>query len=365
MDRENMNYKNHPMMTLAARDRATQSERPPTAAAPAPLVKCDEPPRRAVKITLILLRDAFGSALFLPPMQRISDKLTLVPALLATPAEIRAMREAALRLAAAHGFKGALVFQFALSPENSEFLVLEATAALTLENHLMAHAVRYAVAGVALQLELGQSLSGAVNARTGLSAALMPRPDCFAVCDGTRIHYGANLPAAVMPAMGQRILTQSGADKAMHYALDILSAARRELTAGCRAVHINRARKWGFSDAQIKRLCGRPPKKQPDFAVADAAFGTSNGSGPLYLTHNGRNEAQFSAKPRLLLIGGPVEKDPHLCGLAAEARRKGYEISLMSPEVTAADIDRHYVTPLTEESKKAVLRAERPQWVEE
>jgi hypothetical protein len=324
--------------------------------------------RAAVKLTLIMLRDASGSVLFLPPMQIISENAVLIPAVLATKAELTALKEAAARLACRFNHIGSLVFRFALCRENSEFIMLEATAALTLENLLSAYAMRYALSGVTLQLELGQTLAKAVNTYTGLSAALIPRIDYFALCNESRICYASNLPAAVFSLWGEEALTMETAnsdiDGALKYAVETLRETGERLSepGGCAAL-ISRARGVGFSKKQIESLTGCKMKlEKSGFLCADAGFGEAV---TYYMTSGGRGAAHRTDKPRLLLLNSSAGNEPAVIAKTEEAQGKGYDVVLLSPEITAAPVRRHYAAQVTEESKAAAERAEKPDWVEE
>jgi hypothetical protein len=322
----------------------------------------------SVQLRLILLRDTEGSILFLPPLQDIVDHALLAPAVPVTKTELTAMREAALYLANRHNHVGSMIFRFLLNTENSEFTMIEAASELSLDILLSTYAMRYALAGISMQLELGIPLAKAINTHTGLSAALLPRLDYFTVCSGTRNSYASNLPAAVFAALGENALTMEtenrNMDKSLKYALELLQETKYKLTVPDeRAAQIKNACRYGFSKEMIETLTGRKMKLvKTGFICADAGFANAV---TYYSSYGCRNETPPPAKPRLLLINDSVENDALLISKTIAAQDMGSEVSLLSPDITAAPVDRHYAALVSAETKTAVQRAENPTWTEE
>ncbi len=149
---------------------------------------------------------------------------------------------------------------------------------------------------------------------------------------------------------------------------------------------LQRAKKWGFSDARIAELCNTTEEAvrrarlhrgvAPVFKMVDTCAAEFEAYTPyLYSTYGDEDEAPPTAKPKVVILGGGpnrigqgIEFD-YCCVQASFAlREEGYETITVNcnPETVSTDYDtsdRLYFEPLTLEDASAIIEREKPRGV--
>jgi carbamoyl-phosphate synthase large subunit len=167
-----------------------------------------------------------------------------------------------------------------------------------------------------------------------------------------------------------------------------ISLARTEisLAAGLAPDALRKAKRFGFSDAQLGALSGQTEDQvraaranagvTPVFKTVDTCAAEFEAYTPYYYsTYEEESEVRDSSKPKVMILGsGPnrigqgIEFD-YCCVHASFALRDaGYETIMVNcnPETVSTDYDtsdRLYFEPLTFEDVMAIVEAERPEGV--
>ncbi|MCL2545643.1 MAG: hypothetical protein FWE06_00415 [Oscillospiraceae bacterium] len=351
-------------------------------------------------ITLIQLRDSNGSVAWLCPAEQIDYDRAIVPALTMSPHDLALLRADAIQVSERENLCGATVFRYAIVFDSHEFLLLAHSQELCAETLLVAQAQQVDLATLSQRLKDGATLwdiqneghvfppnldylavlnDGMFSISNQLGKALLNAArhtgglfdvNVRRLSDGALVHHCKHsLPhAAELLRRGlydiEQVRRMTGIDTIYIQVLLELLYAQRELIASRDAAAISVALKLGFSVQDIEALIGDTPRHQkPGYRRANvhstAATGVTTSADYFYPISGTRNEVKHSDKPRVLLLGHR-NYEPLIVNAVTELHRRGYEASLLSPYLTAADIRRHYVEPITPDSVKSVADAERP-----
>ncbi|MFA4986456.1 MAG: carbamoyl-phosphate synthase (glutamine-hydrolyzing) large subunit [Candidatus Brocadiia bacterium] len=125
-----------------------------------------------------VVRDSNGTALTICNMENLDpmgihtgESIVVTPSQTLTNEEYHSLREASIRIASYLGIVGECNVQFALSPQTSEFRVIEINARLSRSSALASKATGYPLAFVSTKLALGYALSEIENSVTRASKA--------------------------------------------------------------------------------------------------------------------------------------------------------------------------------------------------
>ena len=135
------------------------------------------------------VRDEAGNALAVCSMENIDpmgvhtgDSVVVSPALTLTDKEWEMLRTASLKIVDTLDIRGACNVQFALSPDGSEYFVIEVNPRASRSSALASKATGYPIARMAAKIALGLELTEMANPVTGAGSALSePALDYVAV----------------------------------------------------------------------------------------------------------------------------------------------------------------------------------------
>lgn len=126
-----------------------------------------------------VIRDAFGNALAVCSMENVDgmgihtgDSIVVAPTLTLTDSQWQRLRSSALRIVEGLGIEGACNVQFALSPDGSDYAVIEVNPRASRSSALASKATGYPIARMAARIALGHSLAEMTNPVTGRGSAL-------------------------------------------------------------------------------------------------------------------------------------------------------------------------------------------------
>ncbi len=106
------------------------------------------------------------------------DSIVVAPSQTLTAEESRMLRAASIRIIRALGIKGGCNIQFALNPENSEYVVIEVNPRVSRSSALASKATGYPIARVTAKIAVGLNLDEIVNSVTkNTSACFEPAID--------------------------------------------------------------------------------------------------------------------------------------------------------------------------------------------
>jgi len=176
----------------------------------------------------------------------------------------------------------------------------------------------------------------------------------------------------------------------VHNIREILEMETEIAAAGCKGPlseeQLRRAKRWGFSDAQIGALTGSDELQvrkrraalgiEPVYKLVDTCAAEFEAYTPYYYsTYESEDESRPSDKPKVLIIGGGpnrigqgIEFD-YCCVHASLALRElGYETIMVNsnPETVSTDYDisdRLYFEPLTFEDVLNIVEREQPEGI--
>ena len=126
-----------------------------------------------------VLRDAYGNRLCVCSMENIDpmgvhtgDSVVVAPVLTLTDAQWQRLRSAALDIVDALDIRGACNVQFAISPDSSEYVIIEVNPRASRSSALASKATGYPIARMAAKIALGKALTEMPNPVTGTGSAL-------------------------------------------------------------------------------------------------------------------------------------------------------------------------------------------------
>ena len=126
-----------------------------------------------------VLRDAQGNRLCVCSMENLDpmgvhtgDSVVVAPVLTLTDAQWQRLRSAALDIVDALDIRGACNVQFAISPDSSEYVVIEVNPRASRSSALASKATGYPIARMAAKIALGKALTEMPNPVTGTGSAL-------------------------------------------------------------------------------------------------------------------------------------------------------------------------------------------------
>ena len=136
-----------------------------------------------------VIRDGAGNSLAVCSMENIDpmgvhtgDSIVVSPVLTLTDREWQMLRSAALKIVGVLDIRGACNVQFALSPDGSEYNVIEVNPRASRSSALASKATGYPIARMAAKIALGMNLTEMANPVTGAGSALSePALDYVAV----------------------------------------------------------------------------------------------------------------------------------------------------------------------------------------
>ena len=286
-----------------------------------------------------VMRDADDTCIAVCGMENVDplgihtgDSIVVAPIQTLTDQVHQRLRSAALAIIRALGVEGGCNVQFALSPDASEYAVIEVNPRVSRSSALASKATGYPIARVAAQIAVGRRLAEIPNVVTGTTVAAfepaldyvvvkLPRfPfDKFPTADrslgsqmkatGEVMAIDRTFGAALNKAL--RSLEQAGAGP---LAEDPAWAAKLASLAGPEALR----RFLAPSDDRLWRILALMRRDAPDEAIRDAT-----GISPWFLAEMRRNvdlEAEVrTAGPRLTDVA-----DADAASLLATAKRAGF-----------------------------------------
>lgn len=126
-----------------------------------------------------VVRDGAGNALAVCSMENVDgmgihtgDSIVVAPTLTLTDGQWQRLRSSALRIVEALRIEGACNVQFALSPDGSDYAVIEVNPRASRSSALASKATGYPIARMAAKIALGHSLAEMANPVTGQGSAL-------------------------------------------------------------------------------------------------------------------------------------------------------------------------------------------------
>ena len=127
-----------------------------------------------------VLRDIYGNRLCVCSMENIDpmgvhtgDSVVVAPVLTLRDTQWQRLRSAALEIVDALDIRGACNVQFAISPDSSEYVIIEVNPRASRSSALASKATGYPIARMAAKIALGKSLTEMPNPVTGTGSALM------------------------------------------------------------------------------------------------------------------------------------------------------------------------------------------------
>lgn len=141
------------------------------------------------EIEVEVVRDHAGNSLAVCSMENVDpmgvhtgDSIVVSPVLTLTDKEWQMIRTAALKIVGVLDIRGACNVQFALSPDGSEYYVIEVNPRASRSSALASKATGYPIARMAAKIALGMNLTEMANPVTGAGSALSePALDYVAV----------------------------------------------------------------------------------------------------------------------------------------------------------------------------------------
>src|SRR5579875_3845743 len=390
-----------------------------------------------------VMRDAADTCITICNMENIDpmgvhtgDSIVVAPSQTLSDRDYQRLRSAALRIIRALGIEGGCNVQFALDPASDQYYVIEVNPRVSRSSALASKATGYPIARVAAKIAIGKRLHEIPNAVTQRTTAAfepaldylvvkIPRwPfDKFATGDrtlGTQMKatgevmaIDRSFEAALQKAVrslefGGRSLLWEASDwageagrAALRRDLSIDEVARRTridrffiakiaaiidterqlLGSPLTPALLRKAKRQGFSDAQIGRLADLLPDQvralrhtwgiRPVYKMVDTCAAEFEAATPyFYSTYETENEAPPEPRPKAIVLGsGPIRIGQGIefdyCSVhAAEALRASGIESIMvnnNPETVSTDFDastRLYCEPLDEECVRDVIENE-------
>jgi carbamoyl-phosphate synthase large subunit len=357
---------------------------------------------------LEVMCDARGNAVVVCSIENLDpmgvhtgDSWTIAPQQTLPDTVYQQLREAAFATARAVGVAtGGANVQFAVSPDASDFRVIEMNPRVSRSSALASKATGFPIAKLAALLAVGFTLDELPNDITGkTTAAFEPALDYVAIkaprfdfekFPGAPRRLGAEMRSVgealglgrtfaeaflkasagrevapvVIPADDDELLARAAEPVPERWDL-LLECARRGLEPP--GIHPYFAARLGEVAARAE------PKGKPIRLAVDSCAGEFEARTPYYyVTHEGADEGPPpSGKAVIVLGGGPnrigqaIEFD-YCCVHAAQALRKlGYEAVLLNsnPETVSTDYDtsdRLYLEPLVEQNVLEVCELEQP-----
>ncbi|MDR2200269.1 MAG: carbamoyl-phosphate synthase large subunit [Deltaproteobacteria bacterium] len=147
------------------------------------------------EMELEMIRDKAGNAVIVCGIENVDpmgvhtgDSVTVAPIQTLTDVEYQAMRDEALRVAAAVGLNGGCNIQFAVDPKTGRRVVIEMNPRVSRSSALASKATGFPIARVAAKLAVGYFLSELKNGITGKSACFEPALD-YCVVKAPRFNF--------------------------------------------------------------------------------------------------------------------------------------------------------------------------------
>ncbi len=375
-----------------------------------------------------------GESIVVAPAQTLSDR------------DHQVLRDAALRIVRALKIEGGCNVQFYFNQETGQYGVIEVNPRLSRSSALASKATGYPIARVAAKIALGKTLDGIRNPITGTAAAFEPALDYIVTkmpkwpfekfrgsdrrvgtqmkSTGEAMAIGRTFEESLMKAIRGLDLKEPKIEKPEEHLFPptdlrvfaVLEAFRRgagvgqlrEKTGintwflgkmkkivemekevrerGLEPEAVRRAKRMGFSDAQIGKLVGKGEgevrgfRKEngviPAYKTVDSCAGEFEAITPyFYSTYEDENEATGMDGRKVLIIGsGPIRigqgiEFDYCCSQAAMALRRIGIHSIMvnnNPETMSTDFDssdRLYFEALTFEDVMNIVENEKPEGV--
>jgi carbamoyl-phosphate synthase large subunit len=391
-----------------------------------------------------VVRDRFDNCIVVCNMENLDpmgihtgESIVVAPSQTLSNREYHSLRELAIRTVRHLGVVGECNIQFAVDPKTGAYRVIEVNARLSRSSALASKATGYPLAFIAAKLGLGHSLARLPNAITRATMACFePALDYVVVkaprWDLQKFRGASHSIGSSMKSVGEVMAIGRSFEEALQKALRMLGtqipafsgvegilkeptperiyAALEALRRGYgieqihRLSHIDRwflqklrnivdlekspdlrrAKRAGFSDAQIASLKNTTPEKIREEREAAGIvpcvkqIDTLAGEYPaqtnyLYLTYNGAEDDVAEPLENAVMvlgsgayrIGSSVEFDWCAVNAVQALRRLGYKTIMVNhnPETVSTDYnecDRLYFEEITLESVLEIYRRERP-----
>ncbi|HKB28611.1 MAG TPA: carbamoyl-phosphate synthase large subunit, partial [Candidatus Limnocylindrales bacterium] len=308
-----------------------------------------------------VMRDAADTCIAVCSMENVDplgvhtgDSIVVAPVQTLTDAVHQRLRSAALTIIRALGVEGGCNVQFALSPDSTEYVVIEVNPRVSRSSALASKATGYPIARVAAQIAIGRLLADIPNVVTGTTVAAFEPALDYVVVKLPRFPFD-KFPAAdrslgsQMKATGEVMAIDRTFGSALNKALRGLEQAG----AGPLAEHPAwqptldalardpkpEALRWFLvpSDSRLWRILGLLRR-----GVAEPAIQAATGISPWFIAELGRNVA---VEGELRALGSRILNAPAdgvVAASLATAKRFGFgdvEIAGLAGErVTAAGI---------------------------
>jgi carbamoyl-phosphate synthase large subunit len=230
-----------------------------------------------------VVRDRFDNCVTVCNMENVDpmgihtgESIVVAPSQTLTNTEYHMLREVAIRIVRDLGIVGECNVQFALSPSNLDYRVIEVNARLSRSSALASKATGYPLAHIAAKLSLGYALTELTNSITGATTACfepaldyvvvkMPRWDLLkfrmisrSIGSGMKsvgevMAIGRNFEEALQKALRMLEIGVSGLACEEHFRFDDLAKELREPTHE-RIFAVAQALREGFSIEQVHDL---------------------------------------------------------------------------------------------------------------
>ena len=375
-----------------------------------------------------------GESIVIAPAQTLSDK------------DHQVLRDAAIKIVRALGVEGSCNVQFAFNQHTGEFTVIEVNPRLSRSSALASKATGYPIARVATKIALGKTLDEIKNPITHTAGAFEPALDYVVTkiprwpfekfrgsdrtlgtqmkSTGEAMAIGRTFEESLMkairgldikeprienpeehlcPATDWRVFavfeafrrgasveglnSKTSINPWFLWKIKGLVEAEKEIAQkGLGKGIVLKAKRLGFSDAQIGRLVGKTElevrsfRKEngvlPTYKIVDSCAGEFEAVTPyFYSTYEDENEAVRQEGRKVVIIGsGPIRigqgiEFDYCCSQASIALRKMGVKPIMinnNPETVSTDFDssdRLYFEALTFEDVMNIVENERPEGV--
>ncbi len=271
-----------------------------------------------------VLRDGVGNCITVCNMENMDpvgvhtgDSIVVAPCQTLTDREVQMLRTSARKIVERLGIEGGCNVQFALNPENQDYVVIEVNPRLSRSSALASKATGYPIAKVAAKIALGYALTELPNAVTGKTSA------CFEPALDYVVVKIPRWPFDKFSEADRRLGTQMKATG------EVMGLGRNLETALLKAVRSLETKVYGIMlpeledlpDTELERRCSEPDDQQL-FIFAEAL---RRGWEPERLvTFSGWNRYFLLAIQRLVDFSHLLAQEPGDRETLRQAKRLGF-----------------------------------------
>ena len=271
-----------------------------------------------------VLRDGVGNCITVCNMENMDpvgvhtgDSIVVAPCQTLTDREVQMLRTSARKIVERLGIEGGCNVQYALNPENQDYVVIEVNPRLSRSSALASKATGYPIAKVAAKIALGYALTELSNAVTGKTSA------CFEPALDYVVVKIPRWPFDKFSEADRRLGTQMKATG------EVMGLGRNLETALLKAVRSLETKVYGIMlpelenlpDTELERRCSEPDDQQL-FIFAEAL---RRGWEPERLvTFSGWNRYFLLAIQRLVDFSHLLAQEPGSREALCQAKRLGF-----------------------------------------